>query len=365
MYINFWYPICTSTELDEQNPQRVEILNMRVVAFRAESGAAHVLADTCIHRGGSLSKGKTKGEHVQCPYHGWEFSGDGKCQFIPSMPDSKPPARAKVDSYPVQEKYGIVFAFLGDLPEAERPPLFEIAEWGQQGWRAGEPVPRTMKCYYERSVENGLDPWHNEFVHPSQGLPKINAETIVLTESDWGMHFSGKFGELQAKASGSQELDSNEDELSAGSLYFGPNTLVTDIHFDSKRAFIQYVWEAPLNEQYTRVYLVNMRNCMTDPELDEQVKQINARVADEDQEILENLWPVRTPDTTTKELLTPGDDMVMRYRKHLNEWSDKGWRIDTRKMREMEGDVAYAIPCPGRRESGNWILDPIPTLTSG
>ena len=133
MYINFWYPICTSAELDEENPRRIEMLNMRLVAFRAESGSAHVLADTCIHRGGSLSKGKTKGEHVQCPYHGWEFSGDGKCQFIPSMPDSKPPARAKVDSYPVQEKYGIVFAFLGDLPEAERPPLFEIAEWGEEG----------------------------------------------------------------------------------------------------------------------------------------------------------------------------------------------------------------------------------------
>ena len=29
----------------------------------------------------------------------------------------KVPARAKIDAYPVQEKYGIVFAFLGDLPE--------------------------------------------------------------------------------------------------------------------------------------------------------------------------------------------------------------------------------------------------------
>ncbi len=362
MYINFWYPICTTIELDEQNPQRVELLGQRLVAFRAESGTAHVLADTCIHRGGSLSRGKTKGEHVQCPYHGWEFSGDGKCQFIPSIPDSKPPARAKVDSYPVQEKYGIVFAFLGDLPEDERPPLFEIAEWGQEGWRAGKPAVRKIRCYYERSVENGLDPWHNEFVHPSQGLPKINADTIKFTESEWGTHFIGAFGELKEKASNESELRSDPDELRAGSLYHGPSILVTDIHFTATTAFIQYGFEAPINKDYTRLYLVNMRNCMMDPEMDEQVAAINARVADEDTEILEELWPIRTPDTTTKELLTPGDEMIMRYRSHLKDWDAKGWRIDTRTVNETSGDVAYAIPCPGRRTSGNWILDPVPTV---
>jgi hypothetical protein len=26
------------------------------------------------------------------------------------------------------------------------------------------------------------------------------------------------------------------------------------------------------------------------------------------------------------------------------------------------GDVAMAIPCPGRRESGNWVLDTVPLL---
>jgi hypothetical protein len=54
--------------------------------------------------------------------------------------------------------------------------------------------------------------------------------------------------------------------------------------------------------------------------------------------------------------------MVMRYRSHLKEWDAKGWRVDTKRMRETDGDVAYAIPCPDRRTSGNWILDPIPTI---
>ena len=65
MYINFWYPICTSEELDEGKPVRAETLGVRLVAFRDSNGSAHVLSDTCVHRGGSLGEGKVVGDHVQ------------------------------------------------------------------------------------------------------------------------------------------------------------------------------------------------------------------------------------------------------------------------------------------------------------
>lgn len=361
MYMNFWYPACTGAELQDK-PLQLTMLGLPFAAFRDSQGQAHVVSDTCIHRGGSLGKGWIEKDCIVCPYHGWQYAGDGQCTLIPSQKKGKTPSRAKIDSYPVEEKYGIVFAFLGDLPEAERPPVFEISEWGQEGWRAGEPTWRDMNCYYERSVENGLDPYHNEFVHPSQGLPRIIPETTVITEMDWGTHFIAHFGELAEKQSGQDELSVIEDQLRAGSLYHGPNTLITDIHFNAENAFIQYGFETPIDMNTTRVFLVNMRNCMLEPELDERVKEINAGVADEDAVILENLWPVRTPETTTKELLTEGDEMVVRYRRHLQEWTDKGWQLDTRTLARHDGDVAYAIPCPARRNSGNWILDAVPRL---
>lgn len=362
MYINFWYPVCASSELTDK-PMRVTLLTLRFAAFRDADGAAHLVSDTCIHRGGSLSKGWVDGDNIVCPYHGWNYDGTGRCTKIPSQKEGSPPARAKVDGYPVEERYGIVFAFLGDLPAAERPPIFDIPEVGQEGWRASEPSIRTVKCYYQRSMENGLDPYHNEFVHPSQGLPQIREDTVKITEQDWGTHFIANFGELQAKDNGEDELESDPDSLRAGSLYHGPNTLVTDIHFDATNAFIQYAFEAPIDEETTRFYLVNLRNCMLDPELDERVVQINMKVADEDITILEELWPLRTPDTLNRELLTSGDEIVVRYRKHLAEWDEKGWRLDMQKLRHNHGDVAYAIPCPERRNSGNWVLEPVPLFS--
>jgi phenylpropionate dioxygenase-like ring-hydroxylating dioxygenase large terminal subunit len=111
MYINFWYPICTSEELQAAEPVPAKIMGLQFVAFRDTEGAAHVLANTCVHRGGSLAKGSVKDGCIVCPYHGWRYGGDGKCQLLPSFDDgTKIPARAKVDSYPVKEQYGIVFA---------------------------------------------------------------------------------------------------------------------------------------------------------------------------------------------------------------------------------------------------------------
>lgn len=363
MFINFWYPVCCSTELQER-PLPITLLTMRLVAFRDSAGTAHVMSDTCVHRGGSLSKGKVITDNLVCPYHGWQYAGDGRCKLIPSLQGGTPPARAKVDAYPTVERYGILFAFLGDLPETERPPLYEITEWGQEGWRSSRPDVREMRCYYERSVENGLDPVHNEFVHPSQGLPKMREETVVFTDMAWGTHFIAAFGELENKHSDEQELAADPDQLRAGSLYHGPNTLVTDIHFNATNAFIQYAFEAPVDYHTTRLFLVNLRNCMLDPQLDERVVQINRKVADEDVAILQELWPVRTPQGTTRELLTEGDEVLLRYRAHLREWERRGWRIDRRALEANAGDVAYAIPSPARRESRNWVLDAVPTLTA-
>jgi hypothetical protein len=78
--------------------------------------------------------------------------------------------------------------------------------------------------------------------------------------------------------------------------------------------------------------------------------------------VLVNLNPVRTPENNVKEILLPPDQAVVRYREFLGEWERRGWRIDLKKLRETAGDVAYAIPCPDRRTSGNWVLDPIPLV---
>jgi phenylpropionate dioxygenase-like ring-hydroxylating dioxygenase large terminal subunit len=367
MYINFWYPIALAREITADKPIRVRLLGVDLVAWRDSAGAAHVQADTCVHRGGSLSRGTIKDDCIVCPYHGWRFGGDGKCRTVPSLgPDGKIPARAKIDSYPVQEQYGIVFAFLGDLPETERPPLYQIPEFNTEGWRDSDVVILDLGAYFERSMENGLDPAHNEFVHPSQGAPGLEPDYLknglALEDSAWGTRFLVSFDEKSQDPSELANLRASRRGVRAGSGHVGPNQLQTWIKFSATNAFHQYFFEAPVDEARTRIFFINTRNCMLDPAKDAVAMKANMQVANEDIAVLTELNPVRTPENNVKEILLPTDQAVVRYRQYLNQWEERGWRIDLKRLRETRGDIAYAIPSPGRRLSGNWVLDTIPLL---
>ncbi len=363
MFINFWYPIALAKDVTSEKPLEVGIMGLKFVAFRDTSGAAHVLSNTCIHRGGALGRGKIRGDNVACPYHGWQFSGSGKCSHIPTQPtDQSPPVRAKVDSYPTAERYGILFAFLGDVPEAERPPIFDIAEFNDPKWRANDVVVFELGAYYQRSIENGLDSAHNEFVHPLQGAPSIiqNLRKFPLDVVDvpWGSEFMFPASGYTSKET--KLIGASDGTTWAGSGHHGPNCLITRIHFSEEKMFRQYFFEAPVSDHRTRVFFVNMRSFMLDPAKDKMLMDVNMRIAQEDIDVIENLDPVRTPESTTLEMLTTVDKPILRYREMLKEWEAKGWRIDWRALQEQRGDVAFAIPSPARRTEKNWILHTVP-----
>jgi phenylpropionate dioxygenase-like ring-hydroxylating dioxygenase large terminal subunit len=368
MYINFWYPIARAEEILADKPLRVNLLSLPFVAFRDAEGQAHVLSDTCVHRGGSLSAGTTKEGRIVCPYHGWEYGGDGRCHKVPSLGDQKPPARAKVDSYPVQERYGIVFAFLGDLPEDERPPLHDIEEFGTPGWKTQLYV-YDVACNYERSVENGLDPIHNEFVHPLQGAPMLSDEQqrtpVPMEDIPWGSKFYMSYPTKKDNNTELTAVKTGKRIGAAGSWFQGPNQLITWIDISAENSFHQYGFEAPIDDSNTRIFFVNMRSWLLEDEHDDRIEKPTLQIVHEDVDILEKLSPVRTPTTNTKEILVPGDAVIVRYREWLTEWDANGWRIDYKALQEQKGDMAFAIPSPGRREGGNWVLDTIPLQPGG
>ena len=106
-----------------------------------------------------------------------------------------------------------------------------------------------------------------------------------------------------------------------------------------------------------------MRSFFLEPEHDQNIIDVNMRIAHEDIDIIENLDPVRTPDTVTKELLTSVDKPILTYRKNLEKLDARGWRIDWSELQNKRGDIAFAIPSPARRTEKNWILDEIPLMT--
>ena len=91
----------------------------------------------------------------------------------------------------------------------------------------------------------------------------------------------------------------------------------------------------------------------------------NKVVAKQDIDILQELWPTRTPMSNTREVLMPADKAIVTYREWLEKFDNNGWRIDIEELNRRNGkDTAFAIPCPARRTSGNWVLEEIPRISS-
>ena len=123
---------------------------------------------------------------------------------------------------------------------------------------------------------------------------------------------------------------------------------------------MQYFFEQPIDASHTRIFFINLRNCMLEEDSDEKLQQINLAIAEEDIAVVSQLYPVRTPELLTKEILIVGDECIAAYRKHLKAWENLGCRIDLKALRDNAGDVAYAIPSPERRTTKNWVLDAVP-----
>jgi phenylpropionate dioxygenase-like ring-hydroxylating dioxygenase large terminal subunit len=193
--------------------------------------------------------------------------------------------------------------------------------------------------------------------------PDLKRKPLEMGELPWGSKFIVEFAN---KKTGTEALDDEAttgvSEVFAGSGHIGPNQMITWIQFSEDNKFHQYFIEQPIDESHTRIFFHNMRTFLMESENDDRLRKVNLVVAKEDIDILEALDPVRTPGSTTKEVLVPSDNAIVAYRQHLDEWEARGWRIDMETLRAKRGDVAYAIPCPARRTEKNWVLDPVPLL---
>jgi phenylpropionate dioxygenase-like ring-hydroxylating dioxygenase large terminal subunit len=368
MFINFWYPACQSKDLTSLAPKRIKMLGQNFAVFRDSAGKAHCLSNVCTHRGGNLGGGRMKGDCVECPYHGWQFNGEGQCVKIPSIgKDGKIPARTRIDSYPVEEKYGLVFCFLGDLPAAERPPILQIPQWTgrdpDEKWRPNH-QELVWNVDYKRSIENSLDPVHNDFVHTTHGTADENAAYEVWNETPWGAGVQRTAlsrplqDEMMRKASGRFDMAT----ANTVTAHHGPNQIITLINPSPVFSIHMFLFETPINPKQTRIFLMSLRNGMTQPEHDDRFSEIMLRNAGQDQNVLEDLQPVMTPRSNAHEVFMGYDVAIARYREFCKQWEARGWRIDSEKVNRVGNQAAFAIPSPARREAKSWAIDAVPLM---
>jgi len=189
---NTWYVAALSTELDKDLLSRV-LLDTKIVFYRKEDGTPVALLDRCPHRFAPLSMGKQCGNDVVCPYHGLAFNSEGNCTSNPHG-NKRIPTKAKVPSFPLMEKHGFIWIWMGDeVADENQLPDYTTLDTGHNNAIAYTYM--KWPCHYELIIDNVMDLSHVDHLHGeiittrgqlSPQIPKLEENAGQLAASwEW------------------------------------------------------------------------------------------------------------------------------------------------------------------------------------
>jgi phenylpropionate dioxygenase-like ring-hydroxylating dioxygenase large terminal subunit len=165
LFRRYWLPALLSEQLPGPDcpPVKLELLSEKMVAFRDTESRLGLIDEFCAHRGVSLWFGRNEENGLRCPYHGWKYNVKGECTEVPSEdPASGYCERVKLKSYPMVERGGVIWVYMG--PPDRQPPLPEYEF-------ATVPLPQTytskryQECNWLQALEGGIDSSHVSFLH--------------------------------------------------------------------------------------------------------------------------------------------------------------------------------------------------------
>jgi phenylpropionate dioxygenase-like ring-hydroxylating dioxygenase large terminal subunit len=295
-YPDGWFQVAFS---DEVAPGRVlpcHYFGRELVVFRTASGMPQVLDAYCAHLGAHLGYGGTvTGECIRCPFHAWEYDGDGTCRHIPYS--ERIPTAARVRSYPTTEHAGLVYAWyseVGAAPWWEPPDLEEHADPAWTGYR----IERyTIKGTPMEITENVFDVPHSQFVH-------VNAGGTAIPEAEFTL--DGHTAEVRTRV----ELPVNGGKTQHSATMHGLGIVVSRSHGRGSKAYLTTMTPIDPESVEVRFAMMVCRSTEDDPTGEIGLASIDGSLAAFEQDI--PIWEHKR--FIERPVLCDGDNGVARFR---------------------------------------------------
>ncbi len=183
-----WYPVSFVADLDPAKPNSFTLLGQDLVIWwEKNTNSWRVFADQCPHRLARLSEGRIADDGLlECPYHGWAFDGDGKCDHIPQQlagGNAHISDRACVDNFAVAVAQGLLFVYAQKNSERNshkvKVPIIEAIEQNPADWVCLD-IFRDLPYDAVTLLENVLDSSHLPFTHHKSVGNRANAAPVEL-----------------------------------------------------------------------------------------------------------------------------------------------------------------------------------------
>ena len=231
----------------------------------------------------------------------------------------------------MQLRYGMVWVFLGDLPESERPPLPDSFDsvFGADGWRSIH-GRFDYKANWQRVTENGLDTAHVHFVHPAFGNPDAaTVEDAPIRELPWGAasghtftssdrtQKTGALGEaLRESGAAPQGRRKPQSEIQ---FHMSGLTVMIYQRITPQISQVIFSCKTPVSPTETTTFWVQARNYKLEPEHDAERREGILAVYRQDAAIVEFLTPEFVPSGMADELSVASDRLPVRFRSMAKE----------------------------------------------
>ena len=304
MYLrNCWYVAGWSKDFDRALKAE-KFLNENIVIYRKKDGSPAALENACPHRKLPLSKGTLADDNIICAYHGLTFNSEGQCTDSPTQ-RGMTPRRAVVKSYPVVDRYRLLWIWMGDPKLADPDLIFPIDNFDNPNWGCTDGGVLDIKCNYLWVCDNLLDPSHVAWVHvTSFAGAGTDDEPLEIKKTDRGVVVSRWInGNMPSPYYADLvKFDGNCDRLQHYEMCLPAIALNKSIYtpegtggpgnpyVENTYVNISYNFMTPIDEDNTRYFWFQHRN--TDPNNKKISEKMNAGAVmafEEDRAVLEDV----------------------------------------------------------------------------
>ncbi|WP_436398837.1 aromatic ring-hydroxylating dioxygenase subunit alpha [Roseobacter sp. S98] len=342
---NAWYVAAWASEIT-RDLRQITVLDEKICIFRTESGDLIGLEDACPHRKLPLSRGRIRGDTVECGYHGLTFDCAGQCVRAPGA--GRIPSEARVHAYPLCEKYGLVWIWMGNPALADTADIFDIPNFDDPSWGINRGSAMELECNYLLMCDNLLDPTHVAWVHESSFAAAGTKDTpLRVTKTDEGVvvhrwimdHEPAPFYKKVIGFSG------NCDRLQHYEVRYPGHALIRAVFtpagtggpdgplHDDTFIMDSYNFMTPTNAHQTRYYWFQLRNIRPDDaELSAMMSADVQKAFEEDRAVLNEVQKGMT-DKRSPHIDLPIDAGPLRFRRQLQAMINEEQQVD-RQMAE-------------------------------
>lgn len=304
---DFWHPVAFADDVGA-GPQAVVLLEEELCLWRDDEGRLAAMRDLCIHRGTPLTLGWVDGDRIVCGYHGWSYRRDGACTRIPSVPANRHiPPKARVESYQVEERYGIIWVCLG----APRAGIPEFPDYGDDNYHTFLVEQEDWNANAARLIENFVDTAHFAWVHDGllgrRDQPEVPPTRVRRVGNTIEV-------ELEMAVKSGVHLGTSSAIWDQVTLPFTVRQVRRDPFGGRHLVFLAV---SPVSRGKLRRFSYKMRDFDLDGPDDHFIEK-SRLVAEQDRAIVERQRPEELPVDLTAELHIKGaDDAALMYRKAL------------------------------------------------